>query len=113
MNINPNLDKVSGNYEGEKVIRIYNERIIKTDKRFYELMSYFDKNLNKRVVTTVKINMLTKYYDEVLTFTYKYVILKDLTLITINDVMENRVGDYPDDYYLSRFNSMNEVRYEE
>ena len=51
--------------------------------------------LNKRVVTTVKINMLTKYYDEVLTFTYKYVILKDLTLITINDVMENRVGDYP------------------
>lgn len=69
--------------------------------------------LNKRVVTTVKINMLTKYYDEVLTFTYKYVILKDLTLITINDVMENRVRDYPDDYYLSRFNSMNEVRYEE
>ena len=56
MNINPNLDKVSGNYEGEKVIRIYNERILKTDKRFYELMSYFDKNLNKRVVTTVKIN---------------------------------------------------------
>ena len=56
MNINPNLDKVSGNYEGEKVIRMYNERILKTDKRFYELMSYFDKNLNKRVVTTVKIN---------------------------------------------------------
>ncbi len=56
MNINPNLDKVSGNYEGEKVIRIYNERILKTDKRFYELMSYFDKNLNKRFVTTVKIN---------------------------------------------------------
>ena len=56
MNINPNLDKVSGNYEGEKVIRIYNERILKTDKRFYELMSYFDKNLNKRVVTTIKIN---------------------------------------------------------
>ena len=113
MNIDPNLDKVSGNYEGEKVIRIYNERIFKTDKRFYELMSYFDKNLNKRVVTTVKINMLTKYYDEVLTFTYKYVILKDLTLITINDVMENRVRDYPGDYYLSIFNSMNEVRYEE
>ena len=57
--------------------------------------------------------MLTKYYDEVLTFTYKYVILKDLTLITLNDVMENRVRDYPGDYYLSIFNSMNEVRYEE
>ena len=109
----PDLEKVNGNYVGEKVIRIYNERILKTDKGFYELMSYFDKNLNKRVVTTVRINMLTKYYDEVLTFTYKYVILKDLTLIPINDVMENRVRDYPDDYYLSGFNSMNEVRYEE
>ena len=109
----PDLEKVNGNYEGEKVIRIYNERILKTDKGFYELMSYFDKNLNKRVVTTVRINMLTRYYDEVLTFTYKYVILKDLTLIPINDVMENRVRDYPDDYYLSGFNSMSEVRYEE
>ena len=109
----PDLEKVNGNYEGEKVIRIYNERILKTDKGFYELMSYFDKNLNKRVVTTVRINMLTRCYDEVLTFTYKYVILKDLTLIPINDIMENRVRDYPDDYYLSGFNSMNEVRYEE
>ena len=109
----PTIQKVSGNYEGEKVIRIYNERILKTDKAFYELMSYFDTDLNKRVVTTVRINMLTKYYDEVLTFTYKYVILKDLTLIPINDVMENRVRDYPDDYYLSGFNYMSEVRYEE
>ena len=109
----PTLEKVNGNYESEKVIRIYNERILKTDKGFYELMSYFDTNSNKKITTTVKINMLTKYYDEVLTFTYKYVILKDLTLIPINDVMENRVRDYSDDYYLSGFNSMNEVRYEE
>ena len=109
----PTIEKISGNYEGEKVIRIYNERLLKTDKCFYELMSYFDENSNKKVVTTVKINMLTKYYDEVLTFTYKYVILKDLTLIPINDVMENRVRDYTDDYYLSGFNYMSEVRYEE
>ena len=109
----PTIEKISGNYEGEKVIRIYNERLLKTDKCFYELMSYFDENSNKKVVTTVKINMLTKYYDEVLTFTYKYVILKDLTLIPINDIMENRVREYSDDYYLSGFNSMNEVRYEE
>ena len=109
----PALEKVSGNYEEEKVIRIYNERILKTDKGFYELMSFFDKNLNKRIVTTVKINMLTKYYDEVLTFTYKYVVLKDLTLIPINDIMENRVRDYQYDYFLSGFNNMNEVRYEE
>ena len=109
----PTIEKISGNYEGEKVIRIYNERIVKTDKGFYELMSFFDKNLNKRIVTTVKINMLTKYYDEVLTFTYKYVILKDLTLIPINDIMVNRVRDYQYDYFLSGFNNMNEVRYEE
>ena len=109
----PTLEKVSGNYEGEKVIRIYNERIVKTDKGFYELMSYFDTDLNKTVITTVKINMLTKYYDEVLTFTYKYVVLKDLTLIPINDIMENRVREYQYDYFLSGFNYMSEVRYEE
>ena len=109
----PTLEKVSGNYEGEEVIRIYNERILKTDRAFYEIMSYFDDSLNKRIVTTVRINMLTKYYDEVLTFTYKYVILKDYTLVPINDVMENRVRDYSYDYYLSGFNYMSEVRYEE
>lgn len=109
----PTIEKVSGNYEGEKVIRIYNERILKTDKGFYEIMSYFDTNLNKTVTTTVRINLLTKYYDEVLTFTYKYVILKDYTIIPINDVMENRVRNYSYDYFLSGFNHMNEVRYEE
>ena len=48
-----------------------------------------------------------------MTFTYKYVVLKDLTLIPINDIMENRVRDYQYDYFLSGFNNMNEVRYEE
>lgn len=109
----PAVDKVSGNYEGEKVIRIYNERILKTDKGFYEIMSYFDINLNKTVTTTVRINLLTKFYDEILTFTYKYVVLKDYTLIPINDVMESRVRDYPYNYFISGFNYMNEVRYEE
>ena len=109
----PSIEKISGNYESEKVIRIYNERIVKTDKGFYELMSYFDNDLNKRIITTVKINMLTRYYDEILTFTYKYVVLKDYIFIPIDDVMENRVREYSDDYYLSGFNYMNEVRYEE
>ena len=109
----PTIEKVDGNYEKEKVIRIYNERIVKTDKGFYELMSYFDTNSNKKITTTVKINMLTKYYDEILTFTYKYVVLKDYTLIPINDVMENRVRDYSYDYLLSGFNYISEVRYEE
>ena len=109
----PTLEKVNGNYESEKIIRIYNERILKTNKGFYELMNYFDTNLNKTITTTVKINMLTNYYDEVLTFTYKYVIIKDYTLIPINDIMENRAQEYSYDYFISRFNYMSDVRYEE
>ena len=38
--------KLHNNGNREKVIRIYNERIVKTDKGFYELMSYFDTNSN-------------------------------------------------------------------
>ncbi len=105
----PDIYKVSGNYEGEKVIRIYNERILKTDKAFYEIVSYFDKELNKNVTTTMKIKLLTKYYNDVLTFTYKYVILKDYTLIPINDVMINRANDYQYNEFISSFNSIKEV----
>ena len=105
----PTITKVDGNYEGEKVIRIYNERILKTDKAFYEIVSYFDNNLNKTITTTIKINLLTKYYNDVLTFTYKYVILKDYTLIPINDVMINRVRDYNYSELISGFNSQEEI----
>ena len=105
----PTITKVDGNYEGEKVIRIYNERILKTDKGFYEIVSYFDKELNKNVTTTMKIKLLTKYYNDVLTFTYKYVILKDYTLIPINDVMINRANDYQYNEFISSFNSIKEV----
>ena len=105
----PDIYKVSGNYEGEKVIRIYNERILKTDNGFYEIVSYFDKELNKNVTTTMKIKLLTKYYDDVLTFTYKYVILKDYTLIPINDVMLNRVRDYNYSELISGFNNQEEI----
>ena len=105
----PTITKIDGNYEGEKVIRIYNERILKTDKGFYEIVSYFDKELNKNVTTTMKIKLLTKYYNDVLTFTYKYVILKDYTLIPINDVMINRANDYQYNEFISSFNSIKEV----
>ncbi len=105
----PTITKVDGNYEGEKVIRIYNERILKTDKAFYEIVSYFDNNLNKTITTTMKIKLLTKYYNDVLTFTYKYVILKDYTLIPINDVMINRANDYQYNEFISSFNSIKEV----
>ena len=92
------IDKISGNYEGEKILRIYNDRIVRTDKGFYEVLGYKDNGEKK--YTTMKIDLLSKYYDEVLTFTYKYVILNDYTLIPINDVMTNRGKDYGYNFYL-------------
>lgn len=105
----PSIEKASGNYEGEKIIRIYNERILKTDKAFYEIVRYYDSKLNKEITTTMKIKLLSKYYNEILTFTYKYVILKDYTLIPINDTMENRIHTYQDNYFISGFNSQEEI----
>lgn len=89
--------KVSGNYEGEEIIKIYNERILKTDKGFYEILNYYDENGNIQT-TTMKIDLLSKYYDEVLTFTYEYVILQDNTIIPIKDVITNQKEYQPDDY---------------
>ena len=104
----PDIEKVSGNYEGENLIRIYNEKILKTDKGYYEIIKYFDSKLNKTVYTTMKIKLLSKYYDEVLTFTYKYVILKDYTIIPINDVMD-RFSDYQYSYYIGGPNYESEI----
>lgn len=94
------VEKVSGNYENQKILRIYNDRIVKTDKGFYELIEYSDNG--NVYTTTMKIDLLTKYYDDVLTFTYDYVILKDYTLIPINDVMTNRSQKYLNGFYLGR-----------
>lgn len=94
-------EKISGNYEGEKIIRIYNERILKTDKGFYEIVDYYDTSGKK--TTTMKMDLLTKHYDEVLTFTYEYVILKDYTLIPINDCL-NRPQKYQANYYRGTLN---------
>ena len=94
---NTEILKVSGNYEGEEIIKIYNERILKTDKGFYEILNYYDENGNIQT-TTMKIDLLSKYYDEVLTFTYEYVILQDNTIIPIKDVITNQKEYQPDDY---------------
>lgn len=110
----PTIEKVNGNYEGEKIIRIYNERILKTNKNFYEIIRIFDNDLGREVLTTMKINLLSKYYNEVLTFTYDYVILKDYTLIPINDIMTNRFHKYQNNYFLDRPNDNETVEvYEE
>lgn len=90
--------KVSGNYEGEEIIKIYNERILKTDKGFYEILNYYDENKNIQT-TTMKIDLLSQYYDEVLTFTYEYVVLQDNTIIPIKDIITNQ-KEYQPDYYI-------------
>lgn len=93
--------KVNGNYEGEKILRIYNDRILKTDKGFYEIARYSGDD--GPITATFKIDLLSKYYDEVLTFTYEYVVLKDYTLIPIDDVMINRNKKYQTSFYVDRF----------
>ena len=103
----PNIEKVSGNYEGEKILRIYNDRILKTDKGFYEIARYSGDD--GPITTTFKIDLLSKYYDEVLTFTYEYVVLKDYTLIPIDDVMINRNKKYQTSFYVDRFEEKKNV----
>lgn len=99
--------KVNGNCEGEKILRIYNDRILKTDKGFYEIARYSGDD--GPITTTFKIDLLSKYYDEVLTFTYEYVVLKDYTLIPIDDVMINRNKKYQTSFYVDRFEEKKNV----
>ena len=96
---NNKIEKVSGNYEGEKILKIYNEKLLRTDKGFYEILDYYGENLKGIYTTTMRIKLLSDYYDDVLTFTYEYVVLKDYTLIPINDVMTNRPQKYMYEIY--------------
>lgn len=96
------IEKVEGNYEGEKILDIYNDRIIRTDKGFYEIVKYYDKDGNVKT-TTLKMELPSKYYDEVLTFTYEYVILNDYTLVPINDIVTKRKKEYKYNYYVDKF----------
>ena len=52
---------------------------------------------------TLKMNVLTKYYGAVLTFTYKYVVLKDYLLIPISDIFTNRNKKYVEYNYKDCF----------
>lgn len=89
------------------LLHIYNERIVKTDKCFYEVVNYSEQN--KTIPTTMKINLLSKYYDEVLSFTYEYVILKDYTLIPINDIFVSRPKEYQTYFYVDSFDEKPEL----
>ena len=93
--------RVDGNYEGEKILNVYNDRIIRTDKAFYEIVDYYKDG--ERTTGTLKMKMLSKYYDDVLTFTYEYVILKDYTLIPIKDTFVNRGKKYVEYNYKDCF----------
>lgn len=89
------------------LLHIYNDRIVKTDKCFYEVVNYSEQN--KTIPTTMKINLLSKYYDEVLSFTYEYVILKDYTLIPINGIFVSRPKEYQTYFYVDSFDEKPEL----
>jgi len=89
------------------LLHIYNDRIVKTDKCFYEVVNYSEQN--KTIPTTMKINLLSKYYDEVLSFTYEYVILEDYTLIPINDIFVSRPKEYQTYFYVDSFDEKPEL----
>lgn len=74
---------------------------MKTDKGFYEIARYSGDN--------GPITLLSKFYDEVLTFTYEYVILKDYTMIPIDDVMTNRGKTYNYNFYVDRFEEIKDT----
>ena len=102
INIDDSISKIDGNYEGEKILKIYNQRIVKTDKAFYEVVEYYKDGVLS--TTTLKMDLLSKYYDEVLTLTYEYVILKDYTIIPINDTLVNNHGkEYNSNFYLKKY----------
>lgn len=102
INIDDNISKIDGNYEGEKILKIYNQRIVKTDKAFYEVVEYYKDGVLS--TTTLKMDLLSKYYDEVLTLTYEYVILRDYTIIPINDTLVNNHGkEYNANFYLKKY----------
>ena len=104
INIDDSISKIDGNYEGEKILKIYNQRIVKTDKAFYEVVEYYKDGVLS--TTTLKMDLLSKYYEEVLTLTYEYVILKDYTIIPINDTLVNNHGkEYSPTFYLKKFES--------
>lgn len=89
------------------LLHIYNDRIVKTDKCFYEVVNYSEQN--KTIPTTMKINLLSKYYNEVLSFTYEYVILEDYTLIPINDIFVSRPKEYQTYFYVDSFDEKPEL----
>lgn len=102
INIDDSISKIDGNYEGEKILKIYNQRIVKTDKAFYEVVEYYKDGV--LITTTLKMDLLSKYYDEVLTLTYEYVILRDYTIIPINDTLVNNHGkEYNANFYLKKY----------
>ena len=47
-----------------------------------------------KLTISLKMDMISRHYDQVLTFTYKYVILKNYTLIPITDTFINHNKKY-------------------
>lgn len=94
---------VSGPHTGENIITVYSNNFLKTDKGYYLIRKYYadepDESGSTERVTTLRINLMTKYYDEILTISYQYIILKDYTVIPIKDIITDYVSsDYTGGY---------------
>lgn len=64
---------------------------------------------NEPITVKFKIDLLSKFHDEVLTFTYEYVRLKDYTMIPIDGVMTNRGKTYNYNFYVDRFEEVKDT----
>lgn len=104
---------------GEKIVTLFNGNILVTDKAFYKIVyddvpdnltDYSQKITNSDGSTAeylprfgggdkyrlVKIDLLTKYYDEVLSITPSYAITKDFKALPLTEIIpaENKYTSY-------------------
>lgn len=104
---------------GEKIVTMFNGNILVTDKAFYKIVyddvpdnltDYSQKVTNSDGSTAeylprfgggdkyrlVKIDLLTKYYDEVLSITPSYAITKDFKALPLTEIIpaENKYASY-------------------
>lgn len=109
----------SGMSENEKIITMFNGNILVTDQAFYKIVyddvpdsltDYSQKVTNSDGTAAEylpkfgggdryrleKIELLTKYYDEVATITQSYVITKDYKILPITEIIpaENKYSQY-------------------
>ena len=99
---------------GEEIVRLYNDNIIMTTKAYYEVFdaqdfsNYDPKDLSRYYASEgipeapdyrlKKIELLDKYYDEVLTISQTHLITKDYTMLPLTELTFPGGKDSPASY---------------